>query len=89
MRLVVVKSVLFQPANPSEIVARLTLLPHSCACHRNPACPSPWAQETLLSSEGWSFTAQTRGEWIPVTSTGMSGLGNRLPPLQPLHGGTL
>ncbi|KKZ87362.1 hypothetical protein RPHASCH2410_CH12155 [Rhizobium phaseoli Ch24-10] len=45
-------------------------LPHSCARHRNLARPSPWARETLFRSYE-SFTARTRGGWIPVTSTGM------------------
>ncbi len=40
------------------------LHPHSCACHRNPASPSPWAERARLA-------AQTRVGWIPVTSTGM------------------
>lgn len=35
-------------------------------------CPSPWAGETFsLAAGGESSTAQTRGGWIPVTSTGM------------------
>ncbi len=40
--------------------------PHPCACHRDPASPSLWAERTLPA-------AQTRVGWIPVTSTGMRG----------------
>ncbi|MBL3684820.1 hypothetical protein F2981_22725 (plasmid) [Sinorhizobium meliloti] len=36
-------------------------VPHSCACHRNPARPSPWA--------GKALPRRRRGLLIPVTST--------------------
>ncbi|QLL62247.1 hypothetical protein FKV68_12750 [Sinorhizobium mexicanum] len=29
----------------------LLLRPHSCACHRNPASPSPWADETFRAAD--------------------------------------
>lgn len=38
--------------------------PHSCACHRNPASPSRWAERNLSA-------VQARFGWIPVTSTGV------------------
>ena len=47
---------------------RRASFPHLCACHRDPASPSPWAEMTL-------FAARTRVGWIPVTSTGMRGKG--------------
>jgi hypothetical protein len=50
--------------------AGISSAPHSCARHRNPARPSPWARETLFTSKE-SFTARTRRGWIPVTGTGM------------------
>lgn len=36
---------------------------HSCACDRNRARPSPWAEKSLS-------VAQTCVDWIPVKSTG-------------------
>jgi hypothetical protein len=67
--------------------ARPPNLPHSCACHRNPAGLRLQAERTLereclrkpfidwdaLTSD--SSAAWTRGCWIPVTSTGMREIG--------------
>ena len=48
--------------------------PHSCACHRNPASPSPWAERTPLRRAD-------AVDWIPVTSTGMRAVGSSPPGL--------
>ena len=37
-------------------------LPHSCALHRNPVRPSPWAQKTLLRRKRVNLRADAR--WL-------------------------
>ncbi|MGV1990022.1 hypothetical protein ACQZ5N_25720, partial [Agrobacterium sp. 22-221-1] len=53
----------FLENGPVDVVERsknggvaVFFLPHSCACHRNPASPSLWAERTLPA-------AQTRVDW--------------------------
>ncbi|KAI1694930.1 hypothetical protein Ddc_21624 [Ditylenchus destructor] len=59
--------------------SKASAFPHPCACHRDPASPSPWAEKSPLA-------AQTRVGWIPVTSTGMREEGAHAPKKKALRG---
>jgi len=50
---------------------RIGILPHSCACHRNPATARLRGERTLSRSTQSLSRPRTWAHWIPVTSTGI------------------